>query len=114
MAEHVEQAARASCLALDLTAALLIGRRDLPSRSAMLSNLSSRAGELKSQGAVEASRDPNNAANPEDAEQVMVEESRKAGIAAFRFDPDASPEDKAAQARSVCSSTTAWGSASIN
>ena len=80
----------------------------------MLSNLSSRAGELKSQGAVEASRDPNNAANPEDAEQVMVEESRKAGIAAFRFDPDASPEDKAAQARSVRSSTIAWGSTSID
>lgn len=67
----------------------------------MMSNLTSRAGELKSQGAAEASRDPNSKVTAEDAEQLITEESKKAGVAAFRFDPNASPEDKAAQARSV-------------
>ena len=66
-----------------------------------MSNLTSRAGELKSQGAAMAARDPNNKVSPEDAEGVMMEESKKAGIPAFEFDPDASPEEKAAQARSV-------------
>ena len=68
----------------------------------MLSSLSSHKGELKSQGAVEAARDPNSSITAEDAEQVMLEESKKAGTAAYRFDPNASPEDKAAVARAVC------------
>lgn len=66
-----------------------------------MSNLSSRAGELKSQGAAIAAQDPNNKVTAEDAEGVMTDESKKAGIPAFQFDPDASPEEKAAQARSV-------------
>ena len=48
-----------------------------------------------------AAQDPKNQVTAEDAEGVMTEESRKAGIPAFQFDPDASPADKAAQARSV-------------
>lgn len=67
----------------------------------MLSNLSSRAGELRAHNTAQAARDPNSTTTAHDAEQVMAEESKKAGIAAFQFDPDASPEDKAAQARSV-------------
>ncbi len=67
----------------------------------MMSNLNSRAGELKSQGAAMAAQDPNNKATAEDAEGVMTEESKKAGVPAFQFDPNASPEEKAAQARSV-------------
>ena len=67
----------------------------------MMSNLNSRVGELKSQGAAMAAQDPKNQVTAEDAEGVMTEESRKAGIPAFQFDPDASPADKAAQARSV-------------
>ena len=67
----------------------------------MMSHLSSQAGELKSQGAAMAAQNPNNKATPEDAEAVITDESKKAGIPAFRFDPDASPEEKAAQARSV-------------
>lgn len=67
----------------------------------MMSHLNSRAGELKSQGATEAARDPNSTVSAEDAEQVMTDESKKAGVAAYRFDPDASPKDKAAQVRSV-------------
>ena len=67
----------------------------------MMSNLASRAGELKSQGAADAARDPNSKVTPEDAEDLMTQESKKAGVAAFQFDPNASPEEKAAQARSV-------------
>lgn len=67
----------------------------------MMSNLSSRAGELKSQGAAMAAQNPNNNVTPEDAEAIMTDEAKKAGIPAFRFNPDASPEEKAAQARSV-------------
>jgi len=69
--------------------------------AAMLSPLSSHAVELKHQGAAEAARDPNSNITSEDAEQSMVDETKKAGIAAYQFDPHASPEEKAAQARSV-------------
>ena len=67
----------------------------------MMSDLNSRAGELKSQGAAMAAQDPNNKVTVEDAEAVITDEAKKAGIPAFRFDPNASPEEKAAQARSV-------------
>ncbi len=70
-----------------------------------MSQLSSRAGELKSQGAAEAAQDPNSNISAQDAEQVMINESKKAGIAAYQFDPNASSEDKAAQAESVCQPT---------
>ena len=67
----------------------------------MLSNHSSRAAELKSHGAVEAAADPNSHVSGDDAQRVMVDESKKAGSAAFRFNPDASPEEKAAVAGAV-------------
>lgn len=67
----------------------------------MMSNLNSRAGELKSQGAAMAAQDSKSSVTAEDAEAVMTDESNKAGIPAFQFDPDASPEAKAAQVRSV-------------
>jgi hypothetical protein len=60
------------------------------------------ANELKQQGALEASRDPNSNVSAEDAERKIVEDSRQAGVVAFNFDPDASPEEKRAQARAVC------------
>jgi hypothetical protein len=60
------------------------------------------ANELKQQGALEASRDPNSNVSAEDAERKIVEDSRQAGVIAFNFDPDASPEEKRAQARAVC------------
>jgi len=37
----------------------------------------------------------------ESVERSMVDNAKKAGSAAFQFDPDASPEEKAAQVRSV-------------
>ena len=59
------------------------------------------AAELKAQGVVEAAQDPNSSVTADDAQQKIVAESKKAGIPAFTFDPDASPEEKAAQARAV-------------
>ncbi|RMY19282.1 hypothetical protein D0866_12908, partial [Hortaea werneckii] len=65
----------------------------------MLEGTAGRASELKQQGAVEAANDPNTSVDAQEAEQKMLEESKKAGAAAFEFDPDASPEQKAAQLR---------------
>lgn len=63
--------------------------------------MQSMAAELKQQGALEAARDSNSNVTAEDAERKMLEETRKAGAQAYQFDPDASPEEKAAQARLV-------------
>lgn len=67
----------------------------------MMSHLTSRAGEFKSKGAEEAARDPQSSVNAQDAEDVITNESKKAGVPAFQFDPNATPAEKAAQARSV-------------
>ena len=61
----------------------------------------SSAAELKVEGVLDAAKDPNNSVTAADAEQRIVAESQKAGVAAFTFDPDATPEQKAAQARAV-------------
>ncbi|KAF2263568.1 tricalbin [Lojkania enalia] len=60
---------------------------------------STREHELKQQGALEATRNPNSAVTADTAEQAVLEEAKKGGSAAFQFDPDASPEEKRAQAR---------------
>lgn len=61
--------------------------------------------ELKQQGAIEAaqnsSQDPQSDVTAKDAEKVLIEETKKAGMPAYQFDPDASPEEKASQAQSV-------------
>ncbi|CZT42727.1 probable transmembrane protein [Rhynchosporium secalis] len=62
-------------------------------------DVKSSAAELRSQGVLEAARDPDSSVTAEDAQQSIVAESKKAGVAAFSFDPDATPEQKAAQAR---------------
>lgn len=72
----------------------------------MLSQLDGHAVELKSQGAAEAARDPNSDTTSQDAQHVMAAELKQAGVEAFEFDPNASPEAKAAQARSVSRSAT--------
>lgn len=59
------------------------------------------ASELKQQGAIEAAQNPESSVSADDAQKKMLEESRAAGVAAFTFDPDASPEQKRAQAREV-------------
>ena len=59
------------------------------------------AAELKQQGAFEAAADPNSTVTAADAQAKAELESKKAGVGAFSFNPDASPEEKAAQARAV-------------
>jgi hypothetical protein len=65
----------------------------------------SSAAEARQQGIIEmseaAAEDPSSNINPDIAEEILVEESRKAGAAAFQFNPDASPEDKAAASEAV-------------
>ncbi|TGJ85329.1 hypothetical protein E0Z10_g3465 [Xylaria hypoxylon] len=58
-----------------------------------------QASELKQQGAIDAARDPASSVTADDAQKKLVEESKNAGVAAFTFDPDASTEEKRAQAR---------------
>ncbi|KAM0346790.1 hypothetical protein ACHAPU_005130 [Fusarium lateritium] len=59
------------------------------------------AEELKLQGVVEAAEDPSSSVTADDAQKKIVESSRNAGVAAFTFDPDASPEQKKAQAQAA-------------
>ncbi|KAG7293349.1 hypothetical protein NEMBOFW57_003397 [Staphylotrichum longicolle] len=59
------------------------------------------ANELKQQGAIEAARDSSSNVTADDAQRKIVEDSREAGVTAFTFDPDASPEEKRAQARAA-------------
>lgn len=63
--------------------------------------------EIKQQGAFEASRDPTNPVSAADAEAKAMTESKKAGVQAYSFDPNATAEEKAAQAASVRSAPTA-------
>ena len=64
------------------------------------------AAELKQQGAFEAAADPNRTVTAEDARAKAELESKRAGVEAFSFNPDASPEEKAEQARAVSYSTS--------
>lgn len=59
----------------------------------------SRESELKQQGALDAAKDPNSSVTAQQAEESVVDQARAGGSAAFQFDPDASPEEKRAQAR---------------
>jgi hypothetical protein len=59
------------------------------------------AEELKQQGVVEAAADPQTNVTADDAQKSIVQASRNAGVAAFTFDPDASPEQKKAQAKAA-------------
>lgn len=63
--------------------------------------MASEARELKVDGAFAAAQDPESQITADDAQREMVEESRNAGVAAYSFDPDASPEEKRAQAQAV-------------
>lgn len=61
--------------------------------------------ELRQQGAIEtaqiAAQDPQSNLRPEDVEKALLEETKKAGMPAYQFDPHASPEEKAAAAQAV-------------
>lgn len=61
--------------------------------------------ELKEEGIIDAAtqlaEDPQSKVNPEKIEEALVKETQEAGGVAYQFDPDASPEAKAAAAESV-------------
>ena len=59
----------------------------------------SREFELKAQGAMEAARDSKSGVTAEAAEKAIVDQARAGGSAAFHFDPNASTEEKVAQAK---------------
>ena len=59
----------------------------------------SRESELKQQGLLDAAKDPNSSITAHQAENALVDQAQAGGSAAFQFDPDASPEQKRAQAR---------------
>ncbi|KAK3697004.1 Tricalbin-2 [Vermiconidia calcicola] len=65
----------------------------------MLDGTADKAAELKSQGALEASRDPNSNVDARAAEETMMREAKAAGAGAYEFDPNATPEQKKAQMR---------------
>ena len=67
----------------------------------MLEGTAGREAELKTQGALEASRDPNSSVGARDAEDAMMDQAKAAGAPAFEFDPDATPEQKKAQMKAV-------------
>ncbi|KAF2111010.1 hypothetical protein BDV96DRAFT_583272 [Lophiotrema nucula] len=60
---------------------------------------SSREHELKQQGAIEAAQDPNSKVTAQAAENTLHEEAKKGGSAAYQFDPNATTEEKRAQAK---------------
>ena len=60
------------------------------------------AEELKTQGAIEAARDPKSSVTAQDAEDTMIRQAKAAGAPAFEFDPNATPEQKKAQMKAVC------------
>lgn len=51
--------------------------------------------------AQELHRDPQSHVNPDIVEEKVVKEAQQAGGAAYQFDPDASPEEKANAAKGV-------------
>jgi len=57
--------------------------------------------ELKQQSAIAAAQDPHSSVTAEDAEQVMLNEAKASGAAAFQFDPNATAAEKAQQAKAV-------------
>ncbi|KAJ5109414.1 Tricalbin [Penicillium angulare] len=58
--------------------------------------------ELKEEGVIQAAtelhQDPKSKVNPDTVEETLVKDSQAAGVPAYQFDPNASPEEKAAAA----------------
>ena len=76
--------------------------------------MASSVPEIKAAGVEEAARDPNSNVTSDDAKNVIAEESKKAGIPAYKFDPNASPEEKkAAAATTAVSCAYARGSSRL-
>ena len=67
----------------------------------MVEGTASHENELKMQGVIEAAQDPNSSVTAKQAEESILKNAKAGGAEAFRFDPDATPEEKAAQAKEV-------------
>ncbi len=67
----------------------------------MLEGTAGGASELKQQVALEAAADPNSSVTVGQAEDTLLAQSKAGGAAAFQLDPDATPEEKAAQLKAV-------------
>ncbi|KAJ5481082.1 hypothetical protein N7539_006976 [Penicillium diatomitis] len=69
-----------------------------------MASVAAEKSELKEEGMIEAAtqltQDPNSSVNPDTVEEALVRETQAAGGVAYQFDPDASPEAKAAAAES--------------
>ena len=61
----------------------------------------SQVPEIKAQAIQEAARDPGTNVTSDDAQKTFADQSKQAGIPAYKFDPNASPAEKAAAARDV-------------
>lgn len=64
--------------------------------------------EQKQQDVINAALDPDSNLTPENVEEKLVEESKKAGTVAYQFDPDASVEKKSEQVASVSCSNPSF------
>lgn len=57
--------------------------------------------EQQQKEAIDAMRDPQSTLSPNSIEKALVEETKKAGGAAYQFDPASSPGQKDVQVKSV-------------
>lgn len=57
--------------------------------------------EEKQNAAIEAASDPNSSITSGQAQKIVEDQAKASGAQAFSFDPNASAQDKAAQARAV-------------
>lgn len=57
--------------------------------------------EHKEHAAIEAAQDPNSSVTVDEAETIIKEQARASGAPTYSFDPNASPEAKAEQAKAV-------------
>ena len=67
----------------------------------MFSHRPSELGEVKTEAVINAAADPNSSVTAREAEQTIMDEAKKAGSTAYFFDPNSSPEDKAAAVHAV-------------
>jgi len=63
--------------------------------------LPSQISEIKQQAIIEKAQDPNSSVSSQAAKEVIVDEAKKAGSAAYQLDPNASPAQRQAQLDAV-------------
>jgi hypothetical protein len=61
----------------------------------------SQVSEIKQQAIIEKAQDPNSSVSPDAAKEVIVDEAKKAGSAAYQLNPNATTAQRQAQLDSV-------------